>query len=91
MNRHNHFVIHNDTGKFLILNIEPESAEFALPKGEKVLVTDVFTAAPVTIRLSTSERAAIVSIWPGDGDVTVKKDGMDVLDMIQRAGKARSA
>jgi hypothetical protein len=84
MANHNHFVIRNDLSKSLTLFIEPEGALFPLGKGEAVSVTDVFTMAPVTVRVSSSDNGdPIVSIWPGDGDVRVEKDGIDVLDLIQ--------
>ena len=45
---------------------------------------DVFTTAPVTVILNHSDKGdPIVSIWPGDGDVRVEKDGVDLLDQIQ--------
>ena len=85
MAHHNHFVIRNDLSKFLTLNIEPEGAFFPLGKGEEVSVTDVFTTAPVTVELTNSDNGdPIVSIWPGDGEGRVQKDGVDVFDLIQK-------
>ncbi len=85
MAHHNHFVICNDLSKALTLFIEPEGALFPLGKGEEVSVTDVFMMAPVTIKVSSSDQGdPIVSIWPGDGDVRVEKDGIDVFDLIQK-------
>jgi len=88
MAHHNHFVIRNDLPGALILNIEPEGAFFSLKKGEEVSVIEVFKTAPVTVKLTSSDSGApILSIWPGDGEVKVKKDGVDVLDLLQeRAG-----
>jgi hypothetical protein len=84
MAHHNHFLIHNDLSKSLTLNIEPEGAFFPLCKGEEVSVTEVFTSAPVTVKLTNSDKGdPIVSIWPGDGEVRVEKDGVDVFDLIQ--------
>jgi len=81
----NLFFIRNDFSKPLTLNIEPEGALFLLGKGEEVSVTDVFTSTPVTIKLSKSDKGdPIVSIWPGDGDMRVEKDGVDVFDLIQQ-------
>jgi hypothetical protein len=69
------------------LNIEPEGAFFPLGQGEEVSVTEEFTAAPVTVKLSLSATGEpIVSIWPGDGEVRVAKGGVDVLDLIQDKG-----
>jgi hypothetical protein len=81
----NHFVIRNDLCKSLTVNIEPEGALFPLGKGEEVSVTDVFTMAPVTIKFTSSDKGdPIVSVWPGDGEIRVEKDGIDVFDLIQR-------
>ncbi len=84
MAHHNQFLICNDLDRPLILNIEPEGAFFPLGKGEEVSVFDVFTAAPLTIKLTNSDRGdPILSIWPGDGNVRVEKNGADVLDLLQ--------
>jgi hypothetical protein len=85
MAHRNYFVIHNDLSKSLTLNIEPEGAFFLLGKGEEVSVTDVFTTTPVTVKLTNSDKGdPIISIWPGDGEVRVEKDGVDLLDLIQK-------
>ena len=79
------FVIRNDLSRSLTLNIEPEGAFFPLGRGEEVSVIDVFTTAPVTIKLSPSDQGdPMVPIWPGDGEVRVEKDGIDVFDLIQK-------
>lgn len=84
MAHHNLFLIRNDLSSPLILNIEPEGAFFPLGKEEEVSVFDVFTTAPVTIKLTNSDRGdPILSIWPGDGNVRVEKNGVDVLDLLQ--------
>jgi hypothetical protein len=55
-----------------------------LDKGEEVFLTDAYTAAPVTLKLTHSDQGdPIVSLWPGDGDVRVEKEGVDVLELIQ--------
>ncbi len=87
MSNANHFVIENNSTKPIDLYIEPEGASFALGRGEKVTVREQFSNCPVTITVSTSETGAPqVSIWPGDGDVRVEKNGVDVLDLIQEKG-----
>ncbi len=84
MTHQNQFVIHNDLSSSLILNIEPEGAFFSLGKGEEVSVLDVFTTVPVTVKLSNSDKGEpILSIWPGDGEVRVEKNGVDVLELLQ--------
>lgn len=85
MAHHNRFVIRNNLPRSLILNIEPEGAFFPLNRGEEVSVLDAFTTAPVTVTLAHSDGGdPVLSIWPGDGDVKVEKDGVDVLDLLQR-------
>jgi hypothetical protein len=82
MAHRNHFIIRNDFQSSLTLNIEPEGAFFPLGRGEQVSVSEVFATAPVTVELERSDAGdPIVSIWPGDGDVKVEKDGVDVLQM----------
>ena len=86
MAHNNRFAIRNDFSKSLMLNIEPDGAFFALGKGEEVSVDDVFTKAPVTVKLTRSDKGEpIVSLWPGDGEVKVEKDGVDVFNLIQKA------
>jgi hypothetical protein len=83
MAKRNQFLIQNDLPKPVTLNIEPEGAFFLLGPGEEVTVRDVFTTAPVTVKLEAPDGGPpIVSIWPGDGEVRVEKDGADVLELI---------
>lgn len=90
MAHHNQFVIRNDLSKSLTLVIEPEGAFFPLGKGEKVSVTDVFKTAPVTVKISSSDKDdLILSIWPGDGEVVVEKDGVDALDLLQKQASGK--
>lgn len=85
MARRNYFAIRNDLSKPLTLNIEPEGAFFPLGKGDEVSVSEVFTTAPVTVKLTDSGKGdPILSFWPGDGEVRIEKDGVDVLDLIQK-------
>jgi hypothetical protein len=85
MARHNHFVICNNLSRPLTLNLEPEGAFFPLGKGEEVSISEMFTEAPVTLKLTSSDKGEpILSIWPGDGEVRVEKDGVDVFDLIQK-------
>jgi hypothetical protein len=92
MVHHNRFIIRNDLPGSLTLNIEPEGAFFPLVRGEEVSVSDEFTTAPVTVKLTASAKGEpILSIWPGDGEVRVEKDGVDVFDLIQRASESHPA
>ena len=84
MAQQNRFIIRNELSKALTLNVEPEGGFFPLGDGEEVFVIDRFTAAPVSVILTHSDKGeTIVSIWPGDGNVRVEKDGTDLLDLIQ--------
>jgi hypothetical protein len=75
------FVIRNDLPRAVILSIEPEGVFFPLGEEEEVSVVDVFTTHPVTLRLGRSDQGdPIASIWPGDGEVRVEKEGVDILD-----------
>lgn len=88
MTDRNQFVIRNDLPQSLILNIEPEGAFFPLEKDEEVSVIDMFTTAPVTVKLTNSDRGeTILSIWPGDGEVRVEKNGVNVLDLLQEGAR----
>lgn len=92
MRHESHFIVENSLDRPLVLNIEPEGAFFSLASGDEVAIFDDFDATPVTIRLESTEAGEqIVSIWPGDGNVRVEKDGINVLEILQQTGKARSA
>jgi hypothetical protein len=85
MAHHNQFIIRNDLPRSLILNIEPEGAFFSLAKGEEVAVFDVFTKTPVTVQFTNSDNGdPVLFIWPGDGEVRMEKDGVDVFDLLQK-------
>jgi hypothetical protein len=83
MPNHNRFVIQNDLSGPVIVNIEPESIHCSLAAGEKVTVKDTFEKEPVTLKVEFDRGDTIISIWPGDGEVRVEKDGVDVFDLIQ--------
>ena len=75
------FLVENDSDSKLCLFVEPEGMVVWLQRGESVVVRDQYEKAPLTIRVSQeSSGAAVLSLWPGDGAVTVTKDGRDVLD-----------
>jgi len=82
MARQNRFVIRNDHVRPAVLGIEPEGALLRLDPGEEVSVHETFATDPVTLKLSTTEDVEILlAIWPGDGEVTVQKEGIDVLEL----------
>jgi len=83
MTTQNRFVIRNCSPKTLALNVEPEGVFFPLGQGEEVSVRDTFSTAPVTVKITTTDAGdPVLSIWPGDGEVKVEKDGVDVLDLL---------
>jgi hypothetical protein len=82
MNSCSRFVLENETSKALSIQVEPEAVRFALEPGESATITDQFKQSPVTLRFSDESNGdSIVSVWPGDGEVVVKKCGKDVLDV----------
>lgn len=63
-----------------LLNVEPEGAVFKMGLGTEVEVRDCYKREPVTVRLERLDDGhLVVTVWPGDGDVTVLVDGKDVL------------
>ncbi len=80
MPRDNRFTIRNESPRSLTLNVEPEGVFVSLAPGDGV-VTDSCLEIPVAvIWTQTPDGEPAVSIWPGDGEVRVTKDGVDVLD-----------
>jgi hypothetical protein len=85
MAHRNHFLIRNDSPTTLTLNIEPEGVFFLLQKGEQVRVFEEFKTTPVSLNWTISDQGApIISLWPGDGEIRVEKDGIDVFDLLQQ-------
>ena len=86
MTNYGRFTIHNDLPGPIGLYIEPEGADLILGADQEVSVTDAFTTVPATLRISTlADGSPAVSIWPGDGAVKVLRDGIDVLDLMQKS------
>lgn len=84
----NHFLIRNDSPTPLTLNIEPEGAFVLLQKGEEVSVFEEFKKAPVSLRWTVADQGgSIVSLWPGDGEIRVEKDGIDVFELPQQRAR----
>ena len=75
------FIIENTSADDVTLYVEPEGHVVALAPQESVVVKDEFDKAAVVVRLSKElDGAMALSIWPGDGDTMVLKDGKDVLN-----------
>jgi hypothetical protein len=79
------FLIQNDLSDPLIVNIEPECVQVSLSSGEKVTVYDAFNNEPVTLKVDFDNGETIISVWPGDGEVRVEKDGVDVFDLLENS------
>jgi hypothetical protein len=84
MSRYNQFSIRNEFSQALTVNVEPEGVFYCLGKGEELSIKEEFTVEPLSIKLASSDKGEpVISIWPGDGDVRVEKNGADVLDLAQ--------
>ena len=80
------FVIENTSADDVTLYVEPEGHVVTLAPEESVVVKDEFDKAAVVLRLSKEPDGGIaLSIWPGDGDTVVLKNGKDVLDDLWRS------
>lgn len=86
MTNHSRFVIQNDLSGPVIVNIEPECVQVSLSAGEKVTVQGTFEKEPLTLKVESDKGDTIISVWPGDGEVRVKKDGVDVFDLSEKGG-----
>lgn len=75
------FIIDNDSGADFDVYIEPECIVVHLKHGDCLTVRDHYSASPVTVRIGKDRTGqAVISLWPGDGDVVVEKNGANVLD-----------
>ena len=76
------FFVENDCESVPAVHVEPEGLVVALESKEKILVHDDYKESPVTLVVSEIEVGErVLSIWPGDGNTIVTKNGKDVLDM----------
>lgn len=77
------FLIDNDTGEDFAVHIEPECFVVEMRDGDCLTVRDSYSVSPVTVRLGKNQSGrTVVSLWPGDGDVVVEKDGVNVMEGI---------
>lgn len=77
------FLIENDRSVPIAVAIEPEGMIMNLDPEASLVVKDEYDTSPVTIRLSDDgEGGTVVCIWPGDGDTTVEKEGVNVLELM---------
>jgi hypothetical protein len=74
------FIVENDCKSDLKVWVEPEAHPVTLSPGEEVIVHDEFQNSPVTVRVSRDDAGfPMLSIWPGDGETIVEKNGHNVL------------
>jgi hypothetical protein len=79
MTQKNRFLLQNNLPKRLILSFEPEADEFQLSPGEEVTLHDSFDKEPLTVKIvMLNDGELVLSIWPGDGTVSVEKGGLIV-------------
>ena len=77
------FLIDNDTGDDFAVHIEPECFVVQMKHGECLTVRDEYSISPVTVRIGKDHRSrTVISLWPGDGDVVVEKNGINVMEGI---------
>ena len=75
------FLIDNDTDEDFDVYVEPECFLVRLKHGECLTVRDSYAQSPVTVRIGKGESGErVLSLWPGDGDVVVEKNGINVMD-----------
>ena len=91
MRKKNHFILENSSAEILLIAIEPEGFVYELRQGESVHITDAYVEEPVTLHINRLEAdkidwlntdKTVVAVWPGDGDVTIEHDGVNLLDLI---------
>ena len=81
MANQNRFLLRNDFSKPLVLNIEPEGFLASLDAGDQVTVLNDFDTQPLTLELTRSKSGdPIVTLWPGDGELRVERDGISLLN-----------
>ncbi len=81
MTAQNVFNIKNGMQIPLEIHIEPEAVIITLQENESVAVYDAFTMEPATVSVEKESKSHLVlSVWPGDGNVSVRKNGVDVFE-----------
>ena len=77
------FMIENDSDGDFDVYIEPECFVVRMKQGDCLTVRESYSESPVTVRVGKDETGrTVVSLWPGDGDVVVEKDGVNVMEGI---------
>lgn len=81
MSRKGEFKLRNDSDRSITLQIEPDCWTFELKDGEEVIVEYDWVSEPATFQLTNAKYGGIHgAIVPGDGDITVRRRGVNILD-----------
>lgn len=75
------FMIDNDSGDDFDVYIEPECFVVRMKQGDYLTVKESYSESPVTVRVGKDQAGrTVISLWPGDGDVVIEKDGVNVME-----------
>ena len=78
----NRFTICNRSSGIFWIAAEPEGEVVSLAAGEEVQVVEQFEKAPVTLYFEIDKNGLPgISVWPGDGNMRVEKDGINILEL----------
>lgn len=77
----NRFLIDTMTAEVLEVFVEPECVALHIANGECITVHEKYTTEPVTVRVNKDVNGKLlISLWPGDGDIVVEKNGINVME-----------
>lgn len=77
------FMIDNDSDDDFAVHIEPECFVVRMKQGDCLTVRESYSKSPVTVRVGKDQTGqTVVSLWPGDGEIVVEKDGVNVMKGI---------
>ena len=70
--------VENRTSKEMQFQIEPECTLFEVPCGKTFEITGTYQNEPITIQFSDHGGEIFGAIFPGDGDVIIRMEGMEI-------------
>lgn len=74
------FII-NDGNDDIVVYVEPEGHDFPLSPDQQIEISQQFTNVPFTVKVARSSKdECMLSIWPGDGELSVTLNGENVLE-----------
>lgn len=77
------FVIENKSSKSLEFHLEPECWPFSLESEKSMVVRCNYEAEAPSVQFSDADDGSIFgAVFPGDGDVAVEIEGVNILDGI---------